>query len=428
MEFFLGRKVVAATFVMAVFGWGIGFYGPPIFMYAVIQKTGWSAALCSAAVTVHFLAGTLVVISLPALYKRVGFPWTTVSGAGILAVGIFGWTIATQPYQLFLAAVLSGFGWVTMGAAAVNTAISPWLVSKRPRALAMAYNGASIGGVIFSSGWVYLIGRFGFSLAAIVVGVVSIAIIALLALTVFRFRPEHLGQQPDGIHHPADDLAQPQDATPITLRGNRQFITLAAAMSLGLFAQIGLISQLFMLLVDHVAEQRAGLAMGIATVSAIAGRLLSARLMQTSLNRRNVACLSYGCQLLGCMVLMLINIDAAWLWVGMVLFGLGIGNATSLPPLIAQAEFPRQQVTRVVTLIVAIAQGCYAFAPVFFGSVQVLYDGPRNELLTLTLALAASIQALAMMALSNDTCEFKKLQNTKNRAITLLSKKSNNSS
>ena len=53
---FFGRKVVAATFVMAVFGWGIGFYGPPIFLYAVIQPTGWSLPLCSAAVTLHFLA------------------------------------------------------------------------------------------------------------------------------------------------------------------------------------------------------------------------------------------------------------------------------------------------------------------------------------------------------------------------------------
>ncbi|MCF5498007.1 MFS transporter, partial [Pseudomonas syringae] len=167
---FFGRKVVAATFLMAVFGWGIGFYGPPIFMYAVMQRTGWSPALCSAAVTVHFLAGTLIVVNLPTLYKRIGLPWTTVSGAVILAVGIFGWSIALQPWQLFIAAMLSGFGWVTMGAAAVNAAISPWFVSTRAGALAMAYNGASIGGVVFSSGWVSLIGRFGFSLAAIGVG------------------------------------------------------------------------------------------------------------------------------------------------------------------------------------------------------------------------------------------------------------------
>jgi hypothetical protein len=34
---FFGVWVVRATFVMALFGWGVGFYGPPIFMQAVVQ-------------------------------------------------------------------------------------------------------------------------------------------------------------------------------------------------------------------------------------------------------------------------------------------------------------------------------------------------------------------------------------------------------
>ncbi|EKG39176.1 MFS transporter [Pseudomonas syringae] len=394
---FFGRKVVAATFLMAVFGWGIGFYGPPIFMYAVIQRTGWSTALCSAAVTVHFLAGTLVVVNLPALYKRYGLPWITVSGAATLAVGVYGWSIANQPWQLFIAAALSGFGWVTMGAAAVNATISPWFISKRPGALAMAYNGASIGGVVFSSGWVYLIDRFGFSLAAIVVGVLSTVVIALLAFGVFRFRPEHLGQHPDDIRQTATDLPPLQDTAPITLRSSRPFITLTAAMSLGLFAQIGLISQLFLLLIDHVTQQTAGMAMGVATCSAIFGRFLSSRLLAPGTCRRHVACLSYACQGLGCVVLMFIGTSPALLWAGMILFGVGIGNATSLPPLIAQAEFPRHQVARVVTLIVAIAQGCYAFAPAFFGGVRTLFDGPDSDVVIL--ALTASIQASAILAL-----------------------------
>jgi hypothetical protein len=45
------------------------------------------------------------------------------------------------------------------------------------------------------------------------------------------------------------------------------------------------------------------------------------------------------------------------------LFGLGIGNATTLPPLIAQTEFSKTQAIRVVALIVAISQALYAFAP-----------------------------------------------------------------
>ena len=51
------------------------------------------------------------------------------------------------------------------------------------------------------------------------------------------------------------------------------------------------------------------------------------------------------------------------LLLGVVLFGVGFGNATSLPPLIAQVEFVREDVPRVVGLIVGISQGGYAFAP-----------------------------------------------------------------
>jgi len=48
------------------------------------------------------------------------------------------------------------------------------------------------------------------------------------------------------------------------------------------------------------------------------------------------------------------------------------GNATSLPPLIAQAEFLKDDVPRVVALTVAIAQGTYAFAPAAFGLIREL--------------------------------------------------------
>src|SRR5216117_1393143 len=52
---FYGWRVVAAAFVLAVFGWGVGFYGPPVFLHAVREVHGWSLPLVSAAVTAHFV-------------------------------------------------------------------------------------------------------------------------------------------------------------------------------------------------------------------------------------------------------------------------------------------------------------------------------------------------------------------------------------
>ena len=169
---FYGWRVVAAAFVLAAFGWGMGFYGPPVFLSAIREARGWPLALVSTAVTVHFLVGAVVGARLPALHRRFGAAAVTKAGAVSIAVGILGWATATAPWQLFVATVLSGAGWGAMSAAAINAIVSPWFVRTRPAALAMAYNGGSIGGVIFSPLWVAAIGVLGFPLAAAAIGLV----------------------------------------------------------------------------------------------------------------------------------------------------------------------------------------------------------------------------------------------------------------
>jgi len=51
---FYGWRVVEAAFVLAMFGLGIGFHGPAIYLHAVHERTGWPLGLVSAAVTFHF--------------------------------------------------------------------------------------------------------------------------------------------------------------------------------------------------------------------------------------------------------------------------------------------------------------------------------------------------------------------------------------
>ena len=94
---FYGWRVVAGTFVLAVFGWGIGFYGPPVFLHAVRATRDWPLALVSTAVTAHFLIGALAAANLPALHRTFGIGPVTKAGAVLLAVGIFGWASATAP-------------------------------------------------------------------------------------------------------------------------------------------------------------------------------------------------------------------------------------------------------------------------------------------------------------------------------------------
>jgi hypothetical protein len=374
-ETFYGWRVVGAAFVLAVFGWGLGFYGPPVYLHAVREARGFSLPVASAAVTTHFLFGAIMVANLPALYRRFGVAAITKLAALSLAIGVAGWALAAEPWQLFAATLFSGAGWVAMSAAAVNAILSPWFVRKRPAALATAYNGASVGGVIFSPLWVAAISLSGFPLAATLIGMAMVVVVFALSHVYFSKSPDAMGLAPDGAE-PGGPPASVTSAKARPLPGallvrDFRFITLAAGMTLGLFAQVGLFAHLFSLLVPALGAQGAGLAMGGATVAAIAGRTSVGWLMPANADRRIVASASYAVQIAGSLVLIAAAGDnVPLLLLGVILFGSGIGNATSLPPLIAQVEFVKDDVARVVPLVVAISQGSFAFAPLAFGLIR----------------------------------------------------------
>lgn len=372
---FFGWRVVWAAFALAVCGWGLGFYGPPIFLHVIHETRGWPVALISAAITLHYLVGAVTVANLPAVYARWGIPLTTKAGALAIACGVVGWAVAASPWQLFAAAVLSGMGWITLGAAAVNAIVSPWFVRNRPAALAMAYNGASAGGILMAPLWVFAIGWIGFPLAALAIGAAVVIVMWLLASRVFAHSPASLGQVPDG-DAPGPQAVSVTSVHAVPLPGgaiwrDRSFLTLTIGTSLALFAQVGLLAHLFSLVVPALGPRWAGIAMAVTTIAAVTGRSLVAWLMPAGADRRLVAAVSYGVQILGCLAFIASRgSDPALIWLGVILVGLGVGNLVSLPPLIAQVEFVREDVSRAVALMVAVGQAVYAFAPALYGLVR----------------------------------------------------------
>jgi hypothetical protein len=116
-----------------------------------------------------------------------------------------------------------------------------------------------------------------------------------------------MGQQPDGDAPgtPARSITSAH-AKPLPGRllwRDRSFRTLAAAMALSLFAQAGLITHLYSLLVSALSAQGAGLAMALATACAIGGRTVVGKFMPANADRRVVASVSYAVQIVGSLLL-----------------------------------------------------------------------------------------------------------------------------
>jgi MFS family permease len=337
---------------------------------------------------------------VPALYRRFGLPSVTKFAAAALAAGVFGWAIATAPWQLFLATLVSGAGWAAMSGVTVNAIVSPWFARARPAALGTAYNGASLAGLILSPLWVAAILLAGFPVASAIVGVTMVVVVWFLASHYFARTPAEMSLAPDGDTPGAPSVVVTSpSAKPLPgplLWRDFAFITLAVGAALTLFAQIGLIAHLYSLMVPVLGKQWAGIVMGIGTGAGMGGRMLVGWLMPVSADRRLVACASYAVQICGTLVLIAAGGEnVPLLLLGVMMFGIGIGNATSLPPLIAQVEFTKDDVSRVVALVVAIGQATYAFAPAVFGLIRdYAAQGPDNG--AAVFAVAALVQAFAI--------------------------------
>lgn len=369
-------KVVWVAFVVAVFGWGLGFYGPAVYLPSLHATRGWSIAILSTAITAHYLLSVALIAGLPGAYRRFGVGRVTMAGAIFAGAGAIGWANAQQPWQLLPALMLSGAGWAATSGAALNAMVAPWFDRDRPKAISMAFNGASVGGILFAPLWIGLNSSIGLSLSAWVLATAMIVTICPLAHV-------HLKSPP------AAERATPTLPSPrAMLIRQPAFITMSAAFALGLFAQIGLFAHLISHLVPEFGPAAAAAAVSGITFCAILGRTLLGWMIGEG-DRRVVTAANLAMQASGSLLLAFGSGGAA-LVLGCVLFGLGVGNLTSLPPLIVQREFRPADAGTVIALVVATNQAVFAFAPAIFGWLR---DATESYVAAFCLAAIAQLVA-----------------------------------
>ena len=290
---------------------------------------------------------------------------------------------------MFLAALVSGAGWAATSGAAINAMVAPWFDRERPKALSLAFNGASIGGFVFTPLWVALIAQFGFPIAAAAIGAAMLVI--LWPVTIRFLRPRPSSPRPASAGHAGWNRQHNEITSTVSrasLMRDRCFVTLSGAFALGLFAQIGLFAHLVTRLTPEFGASGAAWAISLTTLCAVAGRTILGWMLDGR-DRRMAASLNFALQACGT-VLLTSGSGAITLVCGCVLFGLGVGNLISLPPLIAHKEFAAGDVGRVVALITAINQTVFAFAPAILGVLRDLEGG-----YTLAFGIAACVQVAA---------------------------------
>ena len=275
-RYFYGWNVVGATFVMALFSFGLGFYGIAVYVATLQQRHGWSASAVSAPVTVYYVAGALLTAAIAGVYERFGPRAVVAGGAAAMAAGVATLGLVRHPWQLYPVFLVMSVGWGAMSGAAINIILAPWFQRRRGLAVSLAFNGATLGGVIVTPALIALVGLLGFSGALTIAALVLLVVLIVIAAGVMRRGPEALGTGPDG------DPPRPAPGRPAA-GGNRRwrrdalrtwrFWSVSAPFALGLAAQVGVLTHMVALVTPALGTGGAARAISATTAAALVGRL-----------------------------------------------------------------------------------------------------------------------------------------------------------
>jgi len=168
----------------------------------------------------------------------------------------------------------------------------------------------------------------------------------------------------------------------------------SAPFALGLAAQVGVLTHLVTLVTPVLGAGGAAGAVSTTTAAALIGRLATG-LVVDRLNRRVVASVTLVIQIVG-LALLARAPSAVGVYTGCALFGLGVGNLTTLPGLILAVEWPRERFSALVGLVVGINQFTFAFGPSLVGVLRD-WTGAYGPALGSCMALQAMAAAMILL-------------------------------
>src|SRR3569833_1825601 len=182
-----GKQNNANCFLIATFGWGLGFYGQSVYLAELQRIHGWPASLISAGTTFFYLFGALIVVFVAEAMRAFGPRTCLIAGVLAMATAALVLGQVRELWQLYLADVLLAFGWAGTSLAIITNTVSLWFEHRRGMAISLALNGASFGGIAGVPLLVFAIGHLGFAMTMILVAVAMVGVVVpFFALSVGR--------------------------------------------------------------------------------------------------------------------------------------------------------------------------------------------------------------------------------------------------
>jgi len=398
---FYGWWIGGASFLVLLITVGIGLYTPPIFLVPLQDHFGWSRAAIAGGGALGALTAGIMGPLVGVWINRYGARRVMTVGALVMAGGFGLMSMIQSLWQLYALSVIGAVGISCAAWIPNQTLTSNWFTRKRGMAMGITLAGIGFGGLAMPPLAGFLIAEFGWRVAYAVLGSLVLVIVVSVTLAVVRSQPADLGLLPDG--EPLGPEEQPGD--PIDAAGEVAEVpglSLSEAVKTGAFWLLSLGHVLWtfgsMSLIVHIPafltdqgfeSQVAAGFLALAIGISVAGRLTFGVLADRFAKRRIMSS-AMILQVLAVFCLFRVDSSGA-LPVFAIFFGMGLGGAAVLVPLLIGECFGLRAFGTILGLVMISATLGAASGPVVTGRI---FDVTGSY----TLAFMLHIVSFAMAA------------------------------
>ena len=392
---FYGWWMVAACLTISAIGNALGLFGVSVYLHELVLAHGWSTGQVSGAVTLSYAASAVSILFVGSTIARSGPRPVIACGTCVTAIGVAALGRASEPWHAYAAFMAIGLGWSCLSTTAITTTLAPWFERHQGRAFSIASLGASIGAMTCVPAFLFGIQQIGFRATTLAAAVIGLAILLPLAVFVLKHRPRDIGLFPDG---------EPPTASPAILRQpawsrteaarTLAFRSVAAAFGIGMLVQIGFLTHHVALVAPALGTAGASATVSLTAAMTLAGRLLLARFA----DRMDVRLTAGLVLLLAAAALAALALAPvpAVLVAGSAVYGLTIGNTTTLSAIIVRREFGAASYGVVYGAAAAGIQVGIAIGPGLYGLLHDAFGGYGAPLLAAA-ALDAAAAAIVIL-------------------------------
>jgi len=402
-KFFYGWYIVSVGFLAHV---ACAFHMSStlsVFLKPLTEDLAVSRGVFSVLRSGEILIGAALAPLVGPLVDRYGGRWLMAGGAAAAGVGFVMMSQVDAFWQfLVLRWLFVTVGGVFMCHMVVSVTISRWFVRKRGRAIAIASLGQGVSKVLIPVVTAMLFVWVGWRWTWSIFGVITLVLIVVPALIFMRRSPEEMGMQPDGAMEPVESVAMLKSAESCSPASTAEPVwswkevirtdTFWIICFIYGMANVG-IAGLNLHVFAYVTDIGFSAFVAATVLSIIASTQLGSTLVWGFVGERmeirRSSMLMFIIQSAG-LGLAIIAREAAPLYVGFFLYGIGLGGGWVLQELVWATYFGRFSLGMVRGLGILVTHAFGAAGAPFFGFVHDLTGSYQLSFVGFVAALVVS--------------------------------------